>query len=80
MLAAADDLRPVDVPERNVVGWREVLRRKGVQRADIDVTHGVTFTGPDGGEVPGRNHRNRLVTAQGTGFGVLLAVIIGDRL
>ena len=80
VLAAADDLRPVDVSERNVVGWREELRRKGVQRADIDVTHGVTFTGPDGGEVPGRNHRNRLITAQGTGFGVLLAVIVGDRL
>ena len=80
VLAAADDLRPVYVPERNVVGWREVLRRKGIQRADIDVAYGVTFTGPDGGEMPGRNHRNRLVAAQGAGIGVLLVIIIGDGL
>ena len=80
VLAAADNLRAVDMPERDVVGWREVLRRKGVQRADIDVTYGVTFTGPDGGEVSGRNHRNRLLAAQGAGFGVLLVIIVGDGL
>ncbi len=80
VLAAADDLCPVNVPERNVVGRREVLRRKGVQRTDIDLADRVTFTGPDGREVPGRDHRNGLFTAQGAGFRMLLVIIVGDGL
>ena len=34
--------------ERDVVGWWKVLCRKRVQRANINVTHGVTFTGTHG--------------------------------
>ena len=80
MLAAADDLRPVNVPERDVVGRREVLRREGIQRADLDVTYGVTFTGTNGGEMPGRNHRDCRFAAQGAGIGMLLVIIISDSL
>ena len=78
MLAAADDLRPVNMPEGNVVGG-EVLRRKRVQRTDIDLAHRVTLTGSDGGEVSGGNDRNGLIAAQ-RGFRMLLVIIAGDGL
>ena len=80
MLAAADDLRPVNMPEGNVVGGGEVLRRKRVQRTDIDLAHRITLTGSDGGEVSGGNDRNGLIAAQGAGFRMLLVIIAGDGL
>ena len=48
MFHAANNLRAVNMPERDVVGWWKVLCRKRVQRANINVTHGVTFTGTHG--------------------------------
>ena len=55
MLGPADNLRPVNMSQRDVIGWWKVLRRKGVQRTNINVTYGVTFTGANGGQMPGRN-------------------------
>ena len=46
MFHAANNLRAVNMPERDVVGWRKVLCRKRVQRANIDVTHGITLLAP----------------------------------
>src|SRR5690606_21819803 len=78
---AANDLRPVNVSQRDIIGRREVLRRESIQRANIDVTYRVTFTGANGGQVPGGDNRQSLiaVAAQLTGFLILLLVIIRDR-
>ncbi|STS80536.1 Uncharacterised protein [Klebsiella pneumoniae] len=51
MLAAADHLRPVNMAQRNVVGRGEVLRRKGIQCADVNVADGIAFAGADGGQM-----------------------------
>ncbi len=62
MLCATNNLRPVNMAQRDVVRRREVLRREGVQRTDINLTDGVTFTGADSGQMPGRNDGQILVT------------------
>ncbi len=80
VLAAADDLCPVNVSEGDIVGWREVLCRESIQRANINVTYRVTFTGSNSREMPGGNHRNRPIAAQGTGIGMLLVIIVGNSL
>lgn len=79
MFRAADNLRPVNMPQCDVVrGWK-VLRRKGVQRTDINVTYSVTFTGANGGQMPGRNDGQVSIATQRAGVLILLLVIVGDR-
>lgn len=79
MFRAADNLRPVNMSQRDVVRWWEVLCREGVQRTDINVTYGVTFTGADGGQMSGRNDGDIPIAAQRTGVLILLLVIISNR-
>lgn len=78
MLRATDNLRPVNMAQRDVVRRREVLCWEGVQRTDINVTDGVTFTGADGGQMPGRDDGQILITTQRAGILILLLVIVGD--
>jgi hypothetical protein len=78
MLAAANFLRAMNMPEGDVIGGREVLRRKGIQCADIDVTHGITFAGTDGGQVAAGDNRQRAVAAQRTGLLVLVLIVISN--
>ena len=56
VLAAANHLRPVNMAQRNVVGRGEVLRREGIQRADINVANGIAFAGADGSQMAAGNH------------------------
>ncbi len=78
MFRAADNLRSVNMSQRDVVCRWEVLRREGVQRTDINVTYGVAFTGSDGGQMPGRNDGKIVVAAQRAGILILLLIIVGD--
>ncbi|MNI79481.1 hypothetical protein D3C73_1359390 [compost metagenome] len=64
--------------QRDVICWREILRRKGIQCANINVTYRVTFAGTDGRQVPGCNDRQVAFTAHFTGVLVLLLVIVGN--
>ncbi len=49
MLCAADTLRAVNVSQCDIIRWREMLRRKGIQRTDINVANRIAFAGADGG-------------------------------
>ncbi len=48
MLCAADTLRAVNVSQCDIIR-REMLRRKGIQRTDINVANRIAFAGADGG-------------------------------
>ncbi|MNE25743.1 hypothetical protein D3C80_1190810 [compost metagenome] len=49
MFTAANLLCSMDMPKRDVIGGREVLRRERIQRTNINFAYRVTFTGADGG-------------------------------
>ncbi|MNW04750.1 hypothetical protein D3C71_2008860 [compost metagenome] len=70
----------MNVTERDVIRWREILCRERIQRTNINFAHRVTFAGTDGGQMPGSNDRQRRITAQRTGLGVLLVIIVRDGL
>ena len=78
MLRTANFLRPVDVTQCDIIGRREILRRESIQRANINVTHGVTFAGTHGGQVAGGDNRQGEIATQRAGGLVLLLVIVGD--
>ncbi|SSL87238.1 Uncharacterised protein [Klebsiella pneumoniae] len=78
MLAAADHLRPVNMAQRNVVGRGEVLRRKGIQCADVNVADGIAFAGADGGQMAAGNDGQRPIAAQRAGLLILLLIIVAD--
>ncbi len=78
VLAATDHLRPMNMAQRNVVGRREVLRRKGIQRADVNVADGIAFAGADGGQVAAGNDGQRPIAAQRAGLLILLLIIVAD--
>lgn len=80
MLTAADDLRPMNMSQRDIVRRREVLRRERVQRADIDVADRIAFTGANGRQMARGDHRQGAIVTQGAGVGILSGVIIGNGL
>ncbi len=64
--------------QRNVVGRGEVLRREGIQRADINVANGIAFAGADGGQMAAGNDGQRAIAAQRAGLMILFLIIVAD--
>ena len=78
MFVAADQLRPVNMTECNIVNRREMAGGERLQGPDIDIAYRITLTGADGGQVTAGNDRQRAVTAQVAGLLILLLIIVAD--
>lgn len=55
-----------------------MLRRKGIQCADVNVADGIAFAGADGGQMAAGNDGQRPIAAQRAGLLILLLIIAAD--
>ncbi len=55
-----------------------MLRRKGIQCADVNVADGIAFAGADGGQMAAGNDGQRPIAAQRAGLLILLLIIVAD--